>query len=202
LKDGALNDATVNQVFLEKASKSINRLVLLVEDLDEISKYESNEIKLKKEPFIIQDLIKEVFEELRFKQKEKGIHLLIKQGCEKSIQVFGDINKIRQVLVNLLDNSIKYGKENGETNAGIYEVDDKTVLVEINDNGYGISEEHVPRIFERFYRTDLARSRKVGGSGLGLSIVKHIVEGHAGNVYCRSAMDVGTTIGFTISKVH
>lgn len=198
LADGALYNEAVNKQFLDKATKSIDRLVLLVEDLDEISKYESNEIPLKKEDFIIQDLIKEVFNELQFQSNEKQIHCGIKNGCEKPVQVFGDKNKIRQVLVNLIENAIKYGKQNGDVNAGVYQIDSNQILIEVTDNGSGIAEDQVPRIFERFYRTDLARSRKVGGSGLGLSIVKHIVEAHEGHVFARSTIDVGTTIGFTL----
>lgn len=198
LADGAMYKQEVNEQFLNKAIRSIERLVSLVEDLDEISKYESNEIPLKKENFIIQDLIREVFNELQFQASEKNIHCRIKIGCEKPISIFADQNKIRQVLVNLIENAMKYGKQNGDIDAGVYQIDSQQILVEVTDNGSGIAEDQVPRIFERFYRTDTARSRKVGGSGLGLSIVKHIIEAHHGHVFARSAIDVGTTIGFTL----
>jgi two-component system phosphate regulon sensor histidine kinase PhoR len=155
---------------------------------------------LNKTDFLIQNLIKEVYEELSFKSKAKNIKLGIKSGCEKPISVFADSQKIKQVLVNLIENSIKYGKENGITTAGIYEVDNKTIFVEITDDGLGIAEEHVSRVFERFYRTDSARSRNVGGTGLGLAIVKHIVEAHGHTVNCRSKLDVGTSFGFTLDK--
>ena len=200
LQDGALHDEKVNMEFLEKASKNIQRLVLLVEDLDEIAKYESNEIQFKPQRFIMQDLIFETYDELKIAADQKNIRLLLKAGCEKGLEVFADRNRVKQVLTNLIENSIKYGRVSGETLAGVYAVDEAYVLVEISDNGYGISEEHVPRVFERFFRTDTARSRKVGGSGLGLSIVKHIVEASGGQVFCRSTLDVGTTFGFTINR--
>ena len=195
---GAMNDENVKEVFLQNASKSIDRLAILVDDLDEISKLESNQISIVKTEFIIQDLIKEVYEELAFKSVPKKIELSVKKGCEKPISVIADRQKIKQVLVNLIENSIKYGKENGSTTAGIYEVDRKTVFVEITDDGTGILEEHVPRVFERFYRTDSARSRNVGGTGLGLAIVKHIIEAHNHTVSCRSTIDVGSSFGFTL----
>lgn len=198
LVDGALYDNTVNKLFLGKASNSMNRLVSLVEDLDVISKYESNAIPLKKEDFIIQDIIKEVYNELQFQSSEKNIRSRIKIGCENPVHVFADQNKIRQVLINLVENAIKYGRMNGEITAGVYPIDSNQILVEITDNGSGIAEDQVPRIFERFYRTDHARSRKIGGSGLGLSIVKHIIEAHQGHVFARSSLDIGTTIGFVL----
>jgi two-component system phosphate regulon sensor histidine kinase PhoR len=197
---GAMNDEKVKEVFLQNASKSIDRLAELVDDLDEISKLESNQIPILKSEFLIQELIKEVFEELSFKSVPKKIDLSIKKGCEKPISVFADRQKIKQVLVNLIENSIKYGKENGSTTAGIYEVDRKTIFIEITDDGAGILEEHVPRVFERFYRTDTARSRNVGGTGLGLAIVKHIIEAHNHTVSCRSTIDVGSSFGFTLDK--
>jgi len=195
---GAMNDENVKEVFLQNASKSIDRLAILVDDLDEISKLESNQISILKTEFQIQELIKEVFEELSFKSAPKTIELSIKKGCEKPVVVFADRQKIKQVLVNLIENSIKYGKEYGSTTAGVYEVDRKTVFIEITDDGSGILEEHVPRVFERFYRTDSARSRNVGGTGLGLAIVKHIIEAHHHTVSCRSTIDVGSSFGFTL----
>ncbi len=195
---GAMNDENVKEVFLQNASKSIDRLAILVDDLDEISKLESNQISIIKTEFLIQDLIKEVYEELAFKSVPKKIELSVKKGCERPISVIADRQKIKQVLVNLIENSIKYGKEYGSTTAGIYEVDRKTVFVEITDDGTGILEEHVPRVFERFYRTDSARSRNVGGTGLGLAIVKHIIEAHNHTVSCRSTIDVGSSFGFTL----
>ena len=200
LLDGAMYDEKVNQQFLQNASKSIDRLAELVSDLDEISKLDSNRIPILKQEFVIQELIKDVYQELSQKASLKGIKLILKKGCESPIEVFADKQKIKQVLVNLIENSIKYGKQNGETSAGIYEVDNKTIFTEITDNGTGISEEHVLRVFERFYRTDTARSRSEGGTGLGLAIVKHIIEAHGHSVNCRSKLDVGSSFGFTLDK--
>jgi two-component system, OmpR family, phosphate regulon sensor histidine kinase PhoR len=197
LMGGALHNPEVNEKFLASASKNIDRLVNLVDDLDEISKLEIGEQKLNKENFVIQETIKEVFESLSMKAEAKKITCFIKKGCEAPITVFADKEKIRQVLVNFVDNAIKYGKQNGEIEGSAYRIEDK-VLIEITDNGHGIAEEHLPRIFERFYRTDTARERKIGGSGLGLSICKHIIEAHGETLHVRSKPDVGSTFGFTL----
>ncbi|MBC7937737.1 MAG: ATP-binding protein [Rhizobacter sp.] len=199
LLGGALNNEAVNTKFLNNTSRNVDRLVNLLDDLDEISKLESGEQKLQATNFIIQELYREVADSLFIKVKEKNIACSIKKGCELPLSVNADKEKIRQVLINLVDNSLKYGKQNGTIEASFYNVDGKTVLIEVSDDGYGISEEHLPRIFERFYRTDLARSRKEGGSGLGLSICKHIVEAHGQTMHVRSKVDVGTTIGFSLS---
>ena len=198
LLNGALENPEVNRKFLASTSRNTDRLVNLVDDLDEISKLERGEQALLKTNFIIQDLVKEVFDSLSIKAEEKQIKLQIKKGCELPLTVYADKEKIRQVLINLVDNAIKYGKNNSILEASAYNIDGKKVLVEISDNGIGISEEHLPRVFERFYRTDLARSRKVGGSGLGLAICKHIIEAHQQSIHVRSAVDVGTTFGFTL----
>jgi two-component system phosphate regulon sensor histidine kinase PhoR len=198
LLNGALDKPEVNKKFLNNAHKNIDRLVNLVDDLDEISRLEMGEQMLHKENFIIQDLIKEVFELLSIKADEVQIKCSIKRGCEEPITVFADKEKIRQVLINLVDNAIKYGKQNGEIEGSVYKVDGKRVLIEISDNGTGIHEEHLSRIFERFYRTDLARSRRIGGSGLGLAICKHIIEAHGQAIHVRSKIDVGSTFGFTL----
>ncbi|MEO7048049.1 MAG: ATP-binding protein [Ferruginibacter sp.] len=198
LLNGALHNENVNVKFLQSTSRNVERMVNLVDDLDEISRLESGEQELDPELFVIQDLTKEVFETLFIKSKEKNIKCIIKKGCEIPLTVFADKEKIRQVLINLVDNSIKYGKQNGVTEASFYNVDGENVLIEISDDGSGISEDHLPRIFERFYRTDLARSRKVGGSGLGLSICKHIIEAHSQAIHVRSKIDVGSTFGFTL----
>lgn len=186
--------------FLEKAARSLDRLSDLVKDLDEISKLEVNAIPLIKTNFSIQGLIREVYEEFSQKAAGKGIRLSIKKGCEQDVEVHADRSKIRQVLVNLVENSINYGKQNGETSAGIYVVDARDVFIEITDNGIGIPEDQIPRVFERFFRTDTARSRNKGGSGLGLAIVKHIIEAHQHTVTCRSTPDVGTSFGFILDK--
>ena len=198
LLNGALENPEVNKKFLGSTARNIERLVNLVDDLDEISKLEGGEQLLYKGNFIIQDLLKDVFESLSIKAEEKQIKMVIKKGCELPLTVYADKEKIRQVFINLIDNAIKYGKQNGLIEASAYKIDGKNILLEISDDGTGISEEHLGRIFERFYRTDLARSRKVGGSGLGLAICKHIVEAHQQTIHVRSAVDVGSTFGFTL----
>lgn len=200
LLDGAMENPNVSKRFLENAARNVERMVNLVEDLDEISKLESGEQPLYKQNFVIQDLIKEIFDTLSIKTTLFNIKCAIKKGCENPITVFADKEKIRQVINNLVENGIKYGKQNGTIVASIYKTDDEHVLVEISDDGIGISEEHLPRIFERFYRTDRGRSRNVGGTGLGLAICKHIVEAHAQTIHVRSTIDLGTSIGFTLDS--
>jgi two-component system phosphate regulon sensor histidine kinase PhoR len=199
LLGGALENPEVNRRFLDNASKNVNRLVNLIGDLDAISRLESGEQPLNTSAFVIQDLIREVFESLSIKAHEKEITCFFKKGCENPVSVQADKEKIRQVLLNLVENSIKYGKSNGTVEASIYNTDGKNILVEISDDGSGIAEEHLPRIFERFYRTDYGRSRNIGGTGLGLAICKHIIEAHGHSIHVRSKPDVGTTFGFTLS---
>jgi two-component system phosphate regulon sensor histidine kinase PhoR len=199
LLGGAIDDPMVSKKFLENAAKNVNRMVNLVNDLDAITKLESGEQPLYKQNFVIQDLVKEVFETLSIKTSQRSIKCGIKKGCEAPITVFADKEKILQVLVNLVENATKYGKHDGHITASAYKTDDNHVLVEISDDGIGIAEEHLGRIFERFYRTDSGRSRNVGGSGLGLAICKHIIEAHNQTIHARSKIDVGTTIGFTLS---
>jgi two-component system phosphate regulon sensor histidine kinase PhoR len=200
LLNGALENPNVSKKFLENTSRNVGRMVDLVNDLDEITRLESGEQLLHKKKFIIQEVIREVFETLSKKSLEKSIQCSIKKGCEQPVEVYADKEKIFRVLANLVDNAIKYGKPEGYVTAGIYKTDEKHVLVEISDNGTGISEEHLPRIFERFYRTDVGRSRNAGGTGLGLAICKHIIEAHGQSIHVRSKPDVGTTIGFTLDK--
>lgn len=200
LINGAMDNPAVNKKFLQSTSRNVDRLVNLVDDLDAISKLESGEQLLLKDSFIVQDLLKEVYDSLSIKADEKQIKCIIKKGCELPLTVFADKEKIRQVFINLVENAIKYGKQAGIIEASFYKVDGARVLIEISDDGSGIAEEHLLRIFERFYRTDLARSRKVGGSGLGLSICKHIVEAHGQTIHVRSKIDVGSTFGFTLQS--
>lgn len=199
LLNGALENPAVNKKFLENASHNIERMVNLVSDLDEISKLENGTQTVNKQNFIIQHLIKEVFETLSIKSSKKEIKCTIKKGCEYPIAVFADKEKIRQVLINLVDNAIKYGKKGGHVIASIYKTDGKNILIEISDDGIGIAEENLNRIFERFYRADTNRSRDIGGTGLGLAICKHIVEAHDQSIHARSKLNVGTTIGFTLN---
>ena len=198
LLDGALHNPEVNEKFLNRTSKNVDRLVNLLTDLDEISKLETGELNLNKSAFVIQDLIKEVVDTLSIHAVEKNIKLQVKKGCEAPLTVFADKEKIKQVVTNLVSNALKYGVNNGYILASFYMMDGKNVLIEISDNGSGIAEDHLPRLFERFYRTDHARSRKIGGSGLGLSICKHIIEAHGQDIHVRSKPGVGTTFGFTL----
>jgi len=198
LLQGALENPEVNKRFLEKASKNVDRLVNLIQDLDSISKLERGELKLTKQNFIIQDLVREAFESLSLKAEQHGIDFAIKKGCEKPITVYADKEKTRQVVSNLIDNSIKYGKNGGHIIASMYNTDGKNILVEISDDGIGIPEQYLGRIFERFFRTGGGRSKEVKGSGLGLSISKHIVEAHGHTIHARSKEGLGTTIGFTL----
>ncbi|HMO33543.1 MAG TPA: ATP-binding protein [Lacibacter sp.] len=198
LLSGAMQQEELAKKFLSNASRNIERLASLIEDLDEISRLESGEQQLFRENFIIQELIQEVFEALSLKCADRFIRTSIKKGCETPVVVHADKEKIRMVLFNLVDNAIKYGRQGGHIIFSCYKTDDRQVLIEISDDGHGIAEEHLSRIFERFYRTDLARSRKEGGSGLGLSICKHIIEAHGHRIHVRSRIDVGTTFGFTL----
>ncbi|HVZ96820.1 MAG TPA: ATP-binding protein, partial [Chitinophagaceae bacterium] len=198
LLHGALENPEVNKKFLEKAAKNIERLTNLINDLDEISRLERGEIMLYKENFIIQDLVREVFESLSIRTDPRHIKCSIKKGCESPLTVFADKEKIRQVLRNLIENSVKYGKDNGNIVASMYRTDGEHILIELSDDGIGINEKHLPRIFERFYRTDEGRRIDVTGSGLGLAICKHIIEAHGQSIHVRSTEGVGTTIGFTL----
>ncbi|MFD0765746.1 sensor histidine kinase [Mucilaginibacter lutimaris] len=197
LQDDELEDKELALQFLEKASKNVDRLSYLINDLDEISKLESGEIPINYSKFKINDLIKEVFESLELKAKQHNIKLTFKQKYDDGIFVNADREKIRQVLVNLIDNSFKYGKEGGNTSVSTFTLHEQ-VLVEVTDDGIGIEEKFLPRLFERFYRTDTSRSRQIGGSGLGLAIVKHIVEAHQQTINVRSTEGLGSTFGFTL----
>ncbi len=201
LIDGAIDDPEVNIRFLKKAAKSADRLSDLVADLLAISQLESGELVMEMERFDMNALVKDVYEQLEVRAKERGISLIIKEGCNKPFWVYGDRYRIRQVVLNLVNNSIKYGKELGTTTAAYYDMDEN-ILIEIGDNGEGISQEHLPRIFERFYRVDKSRAREsgAGGTGLGLAIVKHIIEAHQQTINVRSTIGQGTTFGFTLKK--
>jgi len=200
LLSGAIEDPNVNKKFLSNASKSIDRLVQLVDDVDEISKLESGKMPLAFETFVIQDLVRDIYEEFSLKSGEKQVHLDIKKGTDGNLKVYADKSKIRQALVNLIENAIKYGNEHGTVSAGFYEMDEKRVYVEISDDGPGIAEQHLPRIFERFYRADRSRNRSIGGTGLGLAIVKHIIDAHGQTINVRSKTGVGSSFGFTLDK--
>lgn len=199
LLDGAIDDPEVTIRFLKKAAKSTDRIASLVEDLESISQLESGFMTMELEEFDINELIHDVFESLSMRAAEKNARIDFKEGCDVPFMVEADKDRIRQVIVNLLVNSIKYGKENGYTLIGLYDMDEN-VLIEVTDNGIGIEEEHLPRLFERFYRVDKSRSRDAGGTGLGLAIVKHIIEAHNQTINVRSTKGIGTTFGFTLKK--
>jgi two-component system phosphate regulon sensor histidine kinase PhoR len=201
LIDGAIDDPEVNVRFLQKAAKSADRLSDLVADLLAISQLESGELHVELERFDIHLLVKDVYEQLEVRAKDRGITLLVKEGCNKPFHVMADRYRIRQVLVNLVLNSIKYGRELGTTTAAFYDMDEN-ILIEIGDNGEGIPQEHLSRIFERFYRVDKSRARESGpgGTGLGLAIVKHMIEAHDQTINVRSTVGQGTTFGFTLKK--
>jgi two-component system phosphate regulon sensor histidine kinase PhoR len=199
IQDDDFEDKEMAQQFLAKAAKNVDRLSYLIKDLDEISKLESGEIPVNLTRFKINDLIKEVFEAMEIKARQHNIKLIFKQKYDEPILVNADREKIRQVLVNLIDNSLKYGNEDGSTSVSLFELHDQ-VLVEVTDDGIGIEEKHLPRLFERFFRTDTSRSRQIGGSGLGLAIVKHIIEAHEQTISVRSTEGLGSTFGFTLQK--
>jgi two-component system phosphate regulon sensor histidine kinase PhoR len=200
LLEGGLEDPTINESYLKKAALSIDRMISLVENLDEISKLESGIIAMNMEKIDLSALIKEVLSFLELKAKSSNITLKFVGDLNRAVWVSADYGGINQVLVNLIVNSIKYGKEGGETLIRLHDMHDN-ILVEVADNGKGIGEKHLPRLFERFYRTDKGRGRASGGSGLGLSIVKHIIEGHHQTINVRSSIDVGSTFSFTLKKV-
>jgi len=200
LLDGEIDNPEVNVRFLESAARSTDRLSDLVDDLREITNYENKRIKLDKVDFSIQKLIGKVFEELTVEAKEKNISLGIKKGCEGDFMLWADKARIEQVLSNLIQNGIKYGREGGSVTVGIYLIGKRQVLIEITDNGMGMKPNQSIRVFERFFRTDEARAIDKNGNGLGLAIVKHIVEAHDHTITCRSEEGKGTTFTFTLDQ--
>ncbi len=199
LLDGGLEDESINMNYLVRAAKNVERLNTIVEDLESISRLESGELILDIQQFDIKKLTEEVFDGLEIRAKERNIRLLFKAGADEGFTVKADREYIRQVLTNIVNNSLKYGREGGNTKVSFYDMD-KYILIEVADSGIGISTEHHKRLFDRFYRVDKSRSREQGGSGLGLSIVKHIVEAHKQTITVRSTPGVGSTFGFTLEK--
>lgn len=199
LLDGGLEDPEVNRKFLERADNSVERMIMIVEDLQTISQFESGELELEMEEFDILHLAKDVCEAMEMRATQKKISLVIREMDSISYLVNADRFRIRQVIANLIVNSIKYGKEGGETKI-ILRDNGQQIMIEISDNGIGIEEKHLPRLFERFYRTDKSRSRDQGGSGLGLAIVKHIIEAHNKNISVMSTPGVGSVFSFNLDK--
>ena len=199
LLDGGLEDEEINHLYLERAEKSVNRLISIVNDLESISRLESGELKLEQKRFDIVKLIEEVSEELEMQAKERNIKLKLDRGNDKSIMVRADRTRIMEAANNLINNSIKYGKDGGRTVIRFMDMGDD-IMIEIADDGIGISEKDLPRIFDRFFRTDKSRSREMGGTGLGLAIVKHIIEAHNQTINVQSTLGKGTSFTFTLRK--
>jgi len=200
LLEGAMDDKSVNKLYLKKAYANIERMIAIIDDLQTISKLESGEIKLKISRFDIIALAKECVEFMEDKAKEKNIKITIIWEDNYSPMVEADKDNIRQVLINLIDNSIKYGISGGYIKIMFSNMSSDILLIQVADNGIGIEKEHINRIFERFYRIDKSRSRQQGGSGLGLSIVKHIIDAHGQIINVQSTFGEGTTINFTLKK--
>jgi len=201
LLEGGLEDENINRAFLERASKGVDRVTGIIEDLDVITKIESEELKLNATTVNIVDLAKEIVESLEIKAQKRNVSLSLdwKRAGSPEINVLCDKDKIGQVLGNLINNSINYGVESGHTEVRFFDLEDN-ILIEVSDDGIGIEEEHLPRLFERFYRVGKSRARNEGGSGLGLAIVKHLVEAHGQTIDVRSTVGQGSTFSFTLKK--
>ncbi len=200
LLDGALDDENVNRLYLERAEKSVERIINIVADLDEISRLESSEPNLEYACFDVVSLAREVAEALEMGARVKGISVRLEDGTPEAIPVVADRKYIGQVFVNLISNSIRYGIEGGWTRISFVETAGK-VTIYVADNGEGIEQSDIPRVFERFYRADASRSREKGGTGLGLAIVKHIVEAHGEAITLDSELGVGSVFSFTLRKL-
>ncbi|WP_375325607.1 sensor histidine kinase [Flagellimonas sp. GZD32] len=200
LLDGAMKDKKLREKYLERASKGVERLIYIVKDLDLITKLEAGELQVEFEDFDVIELIQNTFDLLEMKAAKKQIALTFDMEYPSPIYVHADKEKIQQVISNLLVNSIKYGHTNGTTEVSVENLIKNKVIVRVTDNGIGIPKANLPRLFERFYRVDQSGSRKEGGSGLGLSIVKHIIEAHGEKIYVESEIDVGSEFSFTLEK--
>ncbi len=201
LVDG-VKDKDQRKKYLERAEKGVERLIYIVEDLDMISKLEMGDLNLSFTTFDIVELIQNVFDLLEMSADKKNIILMFDRKHNKPINVFADKEKIQQVLTNLIMNSIKYGKQNGTTEVSIEDIVKNKIIVRVKDNGEGIEKQHIPRLFERFFRVDKSGARSEGGSGLGLSIVKHIIEGHNEKIYFESEYGKGSEFSFTLEKTE
>ena len=200
LIEGAMKDKKVRSKYLKRSAKGVDRLISIVKDLDLITQFESGIKTVDKSNFNIYELIYNVYDLMEFESEKNNTKLLIKDEHNSPVIVNADKERILQVLTNLIVNSIKYGKENGYTEVAVEEYNKDSIIVRVADNGEGIEDEHLPRLFERFYRIDKNRSRKKGGSGLGLSIVKHIIEAHQEQIFVESKVGQGTEFSFTLKK--
>lgn len=201
LIDGAHKDKVIRKKYLLRAQKGVDRLTYIVKDMDMITRLEAGDMSLDKEDFDIVELVEQVFDQFEMKAAKNNISLVFDMKYEDKIMVHADKERILQVVANLVVNSIKYGKENGTTEVAIEDLINNKVIVRVTDNGEGIKKDYIPRLFERFFRVDRTGSRKEGGSGLGLSIVKHIVEAHNERVYVDSELGIGSEFSFTLEKV-
>ncbi|RZK12585.1 MAG: sensor histidine kinase [Flavobacterium sp.] len=201
LLDGAMNDKVLRKKYLQRAEKGVERLTYIVNDLDMISKFEMGDLNLVMEEFNIVEVIQNVFDLLEMEAEKKNIILSFDNKYAKPIMVLGDRGKIQQVATNLIVNSIKYGKQDGYTEVGIEDLVNNKVIIRVKDNGEGIQKQYIPRLFERFFRVDKSGARAEGGSGLGLSIVKHIIEAHDEKIYVESQFGIGSEFSFTIEKI-
>lgn len=199
LLDGAMDDKNIRKKYLQRAEKGVERLIYIVKDLDMITKLETGDLNLELTEFNIVEVIQNVFELLEMRASKKNISLTF-DALYKPIKVIADQEKIQQVVTNLVMNSIKYGKQGGTTEVSIEDLVNNKVIVRITDNGEGIEKQHIPRLFERFYRVDKSGARSEGGSGLGLAIVKHIIEGHKEKIYVESQYGIGSEFSFTLEK--
>ncbi|WP_218598091.1 cell wall metabolism sensor histidine kinase WalK [Polaribacter sp. NJDZ03] len=200
LIEGAVNDKEIRTKYLERANKGVERLVAVIKDLDMIAKLENDGMKLNKDVFNILELVQNVFDMFEMRAKKRNIILKFDRIHEFPVFVKGDAEKIEQVLINLIVNSIKYGKPNGTTIVAVESYNENKFIVKTIDNGEGIKPQHLSRLFERFYRVDQSRSREQGGSGLGLSIVKHIIEAHNETILLKSTYGEGSEFSFTLEK--
>ena len=200
LLDGAMNDKTLRKKYLQRAEKGVERLIYIVQDLDMITKLEVGVLNLSYSTFNIVEVVQAVFDLLEMKADKKGIMLMFDSKYIRPVMVYADKEKIQQVVMNLVVNSIKYGKENGTTEVSIEDLVNNKIIVRVKDNGEGIAQKHIPRLFERFYRVDKSGARTEGGSGLGLAIVKHIIEGHGEKIYVESKYGLGSEFSFTLEK--
>ncbi len=200
LIEGALKDKKVRGKYLRRSAKGVDRLISIVKDLDLITQFESGIKTVDKTDFNIYELIENVYDLMEFESEKNNTKLLVYNENNTPVIVNADKERILQVLTNLVVNSIKYGKEGGYTKVKVEEYDKDRIIVRVKDNGEGIEDEHLPRLFERFYRIDKNRSRKKGGSGLGLSIVKHIIEAHQEQIFVESKIGQGTEFSFTLKK--
>ena len=199
LLDGGIDDPKVNREFLLKAEKSVDRMIAIIDDLQTITQLEKGELELEVERFDIVALVKDIIDAQELRAREKNISLELTGNPKQTVFVLADRFRIRQALVNLVVNSVRYGKENGNTMIKVSDTGHK-VIVEVSDNGIGIAKENLSRIFERFYRVDKSRSREMGGTGLGLSIVKHIIEAHSQNIEVMSTEGAGSVFSVSLKK--